>query len=228
MKKSIQWMLFLALALILVLPACVRPATTPAAPKATVTPEINFETATPVTSAMATATALARPDIVTATPQPPAGNDQQQGGGGGGDSQSGGGQTQPTQPPANNNNVQPTRPIPATTRPDSYTLQSGEWPICIARRFDVNLSDLLSANGMTMNSRPGAGTTLKIPSGGSWNSSAHGARAWHTGSTYKVAGGDNLYSIACYFGDKSPEAILAANGLNSAADVKTGMTLNIP
>jgi hypothetical protein len=43
-----------------------------------------------------------------------------------------------------------------------------------------------------------------------------------------VNSGDTVYTIACYFGDVSPEGILAANGLAKAADIKAGMTLKIP
>jgi LysM repeat protein len=118
--------------------------------------------------------------------------------------------------------------IPTLTRPATYTLQKGEWPICIARRYNLDLATLFSANGLTMDSRPANGAVLKIPSTGSWSSASYGARALHTHASYKVVSGDTVNTIACYFGDVSPEGILAANNLKSAADVKTGATLKIP
>ena len=118
--------------------------------------------------------------------------------------------------------------IPTLTRPATYALQKGEWPICIARRYDLDLNALFSANGLTMDSRPANGAVLKIPSSGTWNAAAYGARTLHKHADYKVVSGDTLYTIACYFGDVSPEGILAANGLKTAADVKVGSTLKIP
>ena len=118
--------------------------------------------------------------------------------------------------------------IPTLTRPATYTLQKGEWPICIARRYNLDLTSLFSANGLTMDSRPANGAVLKIPSTGTWSVASYGARALHTHADYKVVSGDTVYTIACYFGDVSPEGILAANSLKAAGDIKTGTTLKIP
>ncbi len=117
--------------------------------------------------------------------------------------------------------------IPTLTRPSSYTIQKGEYPFCIARRFDLDVSSLLSINGLGSNSRVSAGTVLKIPSSGNWNT-ASGSRALHKHTDYTVKSGDTIYTIACYFGDVSPEAIRAANGMGSDEDVKSGTTLKIP
>jgi LysM repeat protein len=40
--------------------------------------------------------------------------------------------------------------------------------------------------------------------------------------------GDSIGSIACYYGDLSPEAILAYNGLKPDASLNTGQVLQIP
>ncbi len=117
--------------------------------------------------------------------------------------------------------------VPTLTRPSTYTLQKGEWPICIARRYDLDINSLFSANGLSMASKPGVGTVLKIPSSGNWSEAAFGKRALRAHGDYKVNSGDTVYTIACYFGDVSPEAILAVNGI-SEGDVKSGMTLKIP
>lgn len=118
--------------------------------------------------------------------------------------------------------------VPDIVRPTTYTLQKGEWPICIARRFNLDISSFFSQNGLTMNSKPGVGTVLKIPSTGTWSSN-YGARALKTHpATYTVVSGDTVYTIACRYGDVSPEQILAANSLSSASDIKSGMKLNIP
>ena len=116
--------------------------------------------------------------------------------------------------------------IPTLERPKSYTLKKGEWPICIARRFDLNVASLLSLNGLGMDSKPGVGTVLNIPQSGSWDS---GARALKSHPTdYTVKAGDTIYTIACAFGDVSPEGIAAANGLESPYTLTAGSTIKIP
>ena len=55
--------------------------------------------------------------------------------------------------------------VPTATpgKPDSYTLQKGEFPYCIARRFNVNPNELLRANNLTKDITIQPGTTLKLP-----------------------------------------------------------------
>jgi LysM repeat protein len=111
-------------------------------------------------------------------------------------------------------------------RPATYTLQAGEWPICIARRYNLNVGSLLSANGLTMDSKPGAGTSLNIPSSGTWDS---GTRAYHSHPTsYTVKGGDTINIIACYYGDLLPDDIIGANGLSKPYSLSAGKVLSIP
>ncbi len=222
MNKVMKSVVMVGILLALVLTtACTLRASKPPAPAATATSELSFlVTPTTIADAIATQTAAAKPAIATATSapqvqpeQPTATVEQQQTGGGQTTSGTGGSQAQP---------------IPTLSRPSTYTIQKGEWPICIARRYDLNLSSLLSANGLNMNSQVQVGAVLKIPSSGNWDSAAHGARSLRAHTDYTVKAGDTVNSIACYFGDVSPEGILAANGLSSAADVKAGMTLKIP
>ncbi len=114
---------------------------------------------------------------------------------------------------------------PTPGKPSTYTLHKDEFPYCIARRFNVNAEDLLSINGLGVNSMVSEGTTLKIPQTGSWQ----GERALKSHPTsYTVASGDTLYSIACGFGDADPNTIMAANGLSSATDLTVGQVLQIP
>jgi LysM repeat protein len=117
--------------------------------------------------------------------------------------------------------IQPTAGIPA-----SYTLQSGEWPFCIARRFDVNQYELLNINGLTLNSRPQVGFTLKIPQTG--NNFVGELSLKDHPADYTVKAGDTLYTIACAFGDTSPDMIALANNLSAPYDLSAGQTLRIP
>ncbi len=59
-------------------------------------------------------------------------------------------------------------PYPTLTPgiPKSYTLQKGEFPFCIARRFNVDPGELLNQNGLGTNSIVYAGLALKIPQTG--------------------------------------------------------------
>ena len=110
-------------------------------------------------------------------------------------------------------------------RPATYTLQAGEFPYCIARRFDVDPGALLSLNGLSSGEVLQPGITLSIPATGSFP----GTRALQAHpTTYTVQVNDTFYSIACVFGDVDPSAIAAANGMAVTAPLTTGKVLNIP
>jgi LysM repeat protein len=119
-----------------------------------------------------------------------------------------------------------TRVIPTSTRPETYTLKEGEWPICIARRYNLDLFSFLEANGLQMDSTPAAGTVLKISATGTWSAGERSLKSHPT--TYTVKSGDTIFSIACQFGDVDPEAIIIANDLQSPYTVQAGQTLQIP
>ncbi len=119
-------------------------------------------------------------------------------------------------------------PTPVVERPSSYTLQRGEWPICIARRFNLDLSSFFAANGLNMNSKPSAGTTLTIPQSGAWGPQFGSRSLLPHPTSYTVTAGDSVNSIACKFGDVTPEAILNANNLTSGAELQPGTTITIP
>ena len=115
-----------------------------------------------------------------------------------------------------------------TERPESYTLVKGEWPICIARRFDLDINTFFSQNGLAMDSRPAVGTVLQIPADGTWGAN-FGDRSYHSHpDNYVVMAGDTLNTIACYYGDVSPEQIAAKNGLEEPYVITAGQELQIP
>lgn len=124
--------------------------------------------------------------------------------------------------------VAPTKinyPTPTPGRPATYTIQSGEFLWCLARRFNVNVTDLLNLNGMNSYSQPGIGTTIKIPTTGSFD----GTRALKPHpTTYTVVAGDTIGKIACSFGDADPNTIFAANGLAVGSVITVGQVLQIP
>jgi LysM repeat protein len=126
------------------------------------------------------------------------------------------------------NTPEPTRviPVPTVTRPAEYTLQEGEYIYCIARRFDLDPDDLLEANDLDEDDLLSPGDTLQIPQTGTWEGAGR-VRNPHP-STYTVDPGDTIYSIACYYGDVSPEAIIAVNELEEPYELTPGQTLQIP
>ncbi|HSB01122.1 MAG TPA: LysM peptidoglycan-binding domain-containing protein [Anaerolineales bacterium] len=116
--------------------------------------------------------------------------------------------------------------MPVGSRPATYTLQSGEFVFCIARRFDVDPDQVLSLNGLSDGQTVYPGKVLKIPQSGSFP----GTRALRNHpATYTVASSsENIYSVACKFGDVDPAAIAQANNLSPSAALTTGQQLSIP
>jgi LysM repeat protein len=123
--------------------------------------------------------------------------------------------------------VTPVVIVPTATpgHPATYTLQSGEFPYCIARRFNINPDELLALNGLGSGQVLQPGLQLRIPAAGSFP----GNRALHAHPTqYTVAVDDTIYGVACYFGDVDPTSIAAANNLSLSTPLTTGRILNIP
>lgn len=139
--------------------------------------------------------------------------------------------TQPAQPAATTAPAGPAPtfvPVPTSTPglPSTYVLQAGEFPFCIARRFNVNPSELLSSSGLNTNSTFYAGMTLNIPQTGNPFNGERALKAHPT--TYTVSARDTIFSIACQFGDADPNAIAFANSLSAPYTLTPGKTLQIP
>jgi LysM repeat protein len=245
MNKKVFTVLLVTVAFALLLGACRLPASS--APSSTATPsgELPFPVATTsdlVNQILAsTQTAIAAGPTSETQQQPliegtPTGGTDQAGGGAptaqetpvptgeqtGGGAPSAGGGTPAIQPTAAPTFVLP----PAPTQPASYTLQKGEFPFCIARRYNIDPSALLSTNNLGSTTAISVGFTLTLPQGSTWT---NGSRALHAHpAQFTVRSGDTLNSIACYFGDVYPEFIAAANGLTTSSQLTPGQILNIP
>ena len=111
--------------------------------------------------------------------------------------------------------------------PSSYTLQQGEFLYCLARRFNINPDQLMSANGLTENTLLYPGKALTIPQSAA---PFPGDRAWHDHpTTYTVPSSDTtIYGAACWFGDVLPQDIASANGLTLSSTLTAGQQLTIP
>jgi LysM repeat protein len=127
-------------------------------------------------------------------------------------------------------NTVPPVVVPTATPglPDTYALQKGESPYCIARRFNLSPLDLFSLNGLTGNETAfPVGYELKIPQDSKWNLEVPRALVAHP-VKYTVASGDTIYTIACHFGDVDPNVIIAANSLAAPYELSPGQVLQIP
>jgi len=117
-------------------------------------------------------------------------------------------------------------PLPPGVRPTTYTLQSGEFPYCIARRFNVDPDQLLSLSGLTSPDVYLPNQKLTIPQSGAFP----GERALKAHpSTYSVLSSDEtVYSVACIYGDADPAAIASTNGISVSAKLTAGQQIQIP
>ncbi len=117
-------------------------------------------------------------------------------------------------------------PVPAGVRPPTYTLQNGEFPFCIARRFNVDPDALLRASGLTSPDIYYPGLTLTIPQSGAFP----GGRmlANHPAAYTVASSAETIYSIACKFGDVDPASIASANNIAASAKLTIGQQLQIP
>jgi LysM repeat protein len=131
-----------------------------------------------------------------------------------------------------------TAPLASTAAPASsarYTIAKGDTVSSIASRFGVSVSTILSANGLSATSVIYAGRTLAIPSGSAPAPAAAAptvtnavtAAPTSSGSSYTIAKGDTISSIAKRFG-VSIAAMLSANGLSASSVIYAGRTLSVP
>ncbi len=141
-----------------------------------------------------------------------------------------GGATATATPTLGNITPSATQPAPTTitNRPGSYTLQKGEFPYCIARRFNLDPAELLSRNNLASGDIYYPNLTLTIPQSGK---PFPGTRALRSHpDTYTVADASlTVYGVACAYGDVDPAAIVQANpGLSLASVLTVGQKINIP
>ena len=222
MVKKISLIFILGLAAMLLLVACQRAASTSlATPTGTIQPGIlsqvqmigttqMIQTMTAMSQAITpggslpTSTLVGTPDTFTLVPPTGAASTPEAG-------------------------ITPVVIVPSSTPgiPATYTLMPGEFPYCIARRFNVNQAELLTLNGLTSTGLLQPDTVLSIPQTGN---PFVGERSLvpHPG-TYTVSSTeDTIYKVACYYGDIDPTQIIAANSLISPYTLQINETLNIP
>lgn len=219
MKNKYFLVFFVIMLIALSLAACERSASTPPPDNATGFPTLEGSTQDPIDelNQFSTQTAIAA-----------------EAGDNSGETEDGN-ETEGEQPPEEPQATEVPEEQPAATPvpekdypvPKKYTLKKGEFPYCIARRFDISPGALLAANGLGSSSVTYTGQTLTIPQdAGSFDAGSRPLRAHPT--DYIVQAGDTVNSIACLFGDVYPEAIEDHNGLSGAYTISVGQTLKIP
>ena len=118
-------------------------------------------------------------------------------------------------------------PLPIEARPATYTLQRGEYPYCIARRFNVDPNELLALNGLANGQAFFTGTVLNMPQTEKPFPGNRTLRPHPT--TYIVsASGETIYTIACAFGDLDPILIAQTNNISADSVLLPGQQLDIP
>ena len=128
-----------------------------------------------------------------------------------------------------------------TTSTGSYTVVSGDGLYAIARKTGISIQDLLSLNGLTLNSTIYPGQVLKLSSTSETSASEEAStsteetsseetstsseQATSTGS-YTVVSGDGLYAIARKTGT-SIQDLLSLNGLTLNSTIYPGQVLKL-
>ena len=129
-------------------------------------------------------------------------------------------------------------------QPVSYKVESGDTLTGVAKRYNIAISDLASANGLNSSSNLIRGRSITIPAAsGSVNvsasksssntSSSHNNAAASIGKklgnteSYKVQSGDGLIALARRF-DISVEDLAATNNMATNAQLQRGQTIKVP
>jgi LysM repeat protein len=119
-------------------------------------------------------------------------------------------------------------PTPDSHIPPTYSLMPGEWPMCIARRYNLDPAALLSNSGLNFESKPDVGFQLKLPQNTSWPDK-YGPRAIRAHPTdHTVVAGETLFTISCAYGDVDPSGIVSENNLEPPYKLSAGQVLHIP
>lgn len=109
----------------------------------------------------------------------------------------------------------------------SYTVARGDTLSAIARRLGVSVSSLAKANSIANPHRIFVGQRLVVPSSASAAQATPAPAHTPATSTYTVARGDTLGSIAQRFGT-SVAALASANGIANPNRIWVGQHLRIP
>src|SRR5699024_11654379 len=116
-----------------------------------------------------------------------------------------------------------------------YTVRAGDTASALALRHDSSVSAIIDANHLSPNALIRIGQTLRIPTGGSGNSSpssssssgGHASSAKSGSISHQVTAGETVSDLAKQY-DSSVSAIVKANDFGSNAMIYVGQTVQIP
>jgi peptide/nickel transport system permease protein len=118
-------------------------------------------------------------------------------------------------------------PFSTVLLPLTYTLHSGEYPYCIARRFNVDPNELLALNGLSNRQNFFTRVVLQIPQ--TMKPFPGERRLRDHPRNYTVSTStETLYTIACQFGDLDPQMIAETNHISVDSTLSIGQQLSIP
>ncbi len=120
----------------------------------------------------------------------------------------------------------PASPAAAPTG-TSYTVRDGDTVSSIAKRHGTTVAAVVAANGLDSRAFIRAGQTLTVPGASSASAPAPAAAPSTPATSYTVATGDTVSSIARRHGT-TVAAVVAANGLDSRAFIRAGQILTLP
>ena len=127
------------------------------------------------------------------------------------------------------NNAPTSTSVPSSSGTE-WILKDGEFPFCIARRYNVDPQDLIAVSGLTSPDIYYEGQRLIIPQNSTWPASAGPRSLRNHPDTYTVTGTSDttVYGVACKYGDVDPAAIAQANGISVGTTLTVGQQLSVP
>jgi len=118
-------------------------------------------------------------------------------------------------------------PAAVQPNPGRYTVAPGDTLASVARRYGLNVSDIVAWNGISDPDSVREGTVLILtPPSSSAPSSASSPSTTTTGELYVVQTGDTLWQIADRF-DIDPDDLARMNGLGPDEIIRVGQTLRV-
>ncbi|MGM8897858.1 MULTISPECIES: lytic transglycosylase [unclassified Psychrobacter] len=128
-------------------------------------------------------------------------------------------------------------------QPISYKVQSGDSLTGVASRYNIGISDLAAANGLSTTSNLLRGRTITIPARGSARATINNTNASSQSTTvssrsgngkvlgnterYRVQSGDGLIALSRRFGI-AVEDLAATNNMATNAQLQRGQTIKVP
>ncbi len=113
-----------------------------------------------------------------------------------------------------------------------YTVQAGDTLYAISRKSGVSVNQLLSLNGLSLNSviRPGQslslGNNTKQTTNTVVSTPVNTTSVSKANGTYTVKAGDTLYGISRKFG-MSLSQLISSNGISTSSIIRPGQTLRV-